>query len=208
MQSDSRMEGVVVEGAGAGYRRHVSAIVDEGAVVGEGTMVWHFSHVVAGAVVGKRCSLGQNVVVMNGAVIGDGCRIQNNVSVYTGVTLSDDVFIGPSAVFTNVVNPRAFVSRKSEYRQTVVGRGASIGANATIVCGNSIGEYALIGAGCVITHDVPAYGLMMGIPARQVGWVSRYGHRLEFDSEGVGVCPETGERYVLRGDWVELEKDI
>lgn len=198
------MDKFVIEGPGAGYRRHATAIVDEGASVGEGTVLWHFSHVVAGATVGRDCSLGQNVVVMLGAQVGNGCRIQNNVTLYTKVVLSDDVFVGPSAVFTNVVNPRAFISRKSEYRQTTVGRGASIGANATIVCGNTIGEYALIGAGCVITHDVPAFALMMGVPARQVGWVSRYGHRLEFDADGTAVCPETGEVYALRDGAVEL----
>ena len=169
--------------------------------------MWHFCHVVSGGVVGRGCSLGQNVVVMPGAKVGDGCRIQNNVSVYTGVELSEEVFVGPSAVFTNVVNPRAFVSRKSEYRRTVVGRGATIGANSTIVCGNTIGAYALIGAGCVITHDVPAYALMMGVPARQVGWVSRNGLRLEFDAEGVATCPETGERYRLVADGVEMIED-
>ena len=174
-----------------------SAIVDAGCQVGEGTRVWHFSHLVAGCRVGRRCSIGQNVVVMPTAVVGDGCRIQNNVTIYDGVTLEDDVFIGPSAVFTNVVNPRAFIPRKSEYRPTVVRRGASVGANATVVCGHEVGEYALVGAGSVVTRDVPAFALVAGCPARRVGWVSRAGHRLLFGADGLATCPETGEVYRL-----------
>lgn len=177
-----------------------TAIVDDGCHVGPGTRVWHFSHLVAGCRIGARCSIGQNVVVMPTAVVGDGCRIQNNVSVYDGVTLEPDVFIGPSVVFTNVINPRAFIPRKSEYRPTTVRRGASIGANATIVCGHEIGAYALIGAGSVVTRDVPPFALMVGNPARQMGWVSRAGHRLNFDSHGHASCPETGEEYHLTAD--------
>ena len=177
-----------------------SAIVDPDCHVGDGSRVWHFAHLVAGCRVGRRCSIGQNVVIMPTAVVGDGCRIQNNVSIYDGVTLEDDVFIGPSAVFTNVINPRAFIPRKSEYRPTIVRRGASVGANATIVCGHEIGAYALIGAGSVVTRDVRPFALMAGCPARRVGWVSRAGHRLAFDSDGVARCPETGEVYRLTSE--------
>lgn len=174
-----------------------TAIVDPGCTVGDDTRVWHFSHLVAGCRVGARCSIGQNVVVMPTAVIGDGCRIQNNVSVYDGVTLEDDVFIGPSAVFTNVVNPRAFIARKHEYRPTIVRRGASVGANATIVCGHEIGAYALVGAGSVVTDDVAPFALVVGVPARRVGWVSRAAARLSFGPDGLAVCPLTGETYRL-----------
>lgn len=182
-----------------------TAVVDEGCEIGEGTRIWHFSHLVSGCKVGKGCSIGQNVVVMGRAVIGDGVRIQNNVSVYDGVIVEDDVFIGPSAVFTNVVNPRAFISRKSEYRTTKIRRGASIGANATIVCGHEIGEYSLIGAGCVVTHDVKPYALIMGNPARQTGWVGKAGVKLEFDEEGIATCPMTGERYRIDREKEEVE---
>ena len=174
-----------------------SAVVDPGCNIGEGTRIWHFSHLVAGCHVGSNCSIGQNVVVMGKAVIGNGVRIQNNVSVYDGVIVEDDVFIGPSAVFTNVINPRAFISRKSEYKETIIRRGASIGANATIVCGHEVGEYALIGAGCVVTHDVKPYALIMGNPARQTGWVGRAGVKLAFDDDFNAVCPMTGEKYHL-----------
>lgn len=163
---------------GAGVVVHESAYVDDGAVLGAGTRVWHFSHVVGGAIIGERCSLGQNVVVMNGVVVGNNVRIQNNVSVYEGVELEDDVFCGPSMVFTNVLNPRSAISRKNEYRKTLVRRGASIGANATIICGVTIGRYAFIGAGAVITSDVADYALMVGVPARQIGWMSEAGFRL------------------------------
>ncbi len=176
---------------------HPTAVIDDNVTIGADTRVWHFAHLVSGCRVGSGCSIGQNVVIMPTAVVGDGCRIQNNVSVYDGVTLEDDVFVGPSAVFTNVINPRAFISRKSEYRPTTVRRGASIGANATIVCGHEIGEFSLIGAGSVVTRDVPPYALMMGNPARQRGWVSRAGHKLRFDADGKATCPETGETYVL-----------
>jgi UDP-2-acetamido-3-amino-2,3-dideoxy-glucuronate N-acetyltransferase len=182
-----------------------TAVVDEGCEIGEGTRIWHFSHLVSGCKVGKGCSIGQNVVVMGRAVIGDGVRIQNNVSVYDGVIVEDDVFIGPSAVFTNVVNPRAFISRKSEYRTTKIRKGTSIGANATIVCGHEIGEYSLIGAGCVVTHDVKPYALIMGNPARQTGWVGKAGVKLEFDEEGIATCPMTGERYRIDREKEEVE---
>ena len=175
---------------------HESAYVDEGARIGDGTRVWHFCHVLGGAVIGEGCSLGQNVVIMNGTRIGDNVKIQNNVSVYEGVTLEDDVFCGPSMVFTNVINPRSHVSRKHEYRPTLVKRGASIGANATIVCGSTLGEYSFIGAGAVVSKDVPAYALMVGVPARRIGWMCECGERLpDNDAPECGAC---GKRYVLR----------
>lgn len=179
---------------------HPSAIVDEGARIGAGTRIWHWVHVCAGARIGSRCSLGQNVFVGNRVVIGDRVKIQNNVSVYDNVTLEDDVFCGPSMVFTNVYNPRAAVERKSEYRDTVVRRGATLGANCTIVCGVTIGEYAFIGAGAVVNRDVPAHALMVGVPARQIGWMSRHGEQLDLPLKGSGeaVCPHTGDRYCLR----------
>ena len=177
---------------------HPTAIVDEGAEVGDGSKVWHFVHVCSGAHVGARCVLGQNVFVASRVRIGDGVKIQNNVSVYEGVEIEDDVFLGPSCVFTNVNEPRAFVERKSEYRPTRVGRGASIGANATIVCGHAIGEYAFVAAGAVVTRDVAPYSLVAGVPARRIGWVSRVGRRLE--GEGDVACPETGERYRIDGE--------
>lgn len=185
---------------------HSSAIVDDGATIGADTRVWHFAHVCAGARVGSGCSLGQNVFVANRVAIGDGCKIQNNVSVYDDVTLEDDVFCGPSMVFTNVVNPRAFVQRKDEYRPTLVRRGASIGANATIVCGVTVGEYAFVAAGAVIVRDVPAHAMMAGVPARQIGWMSRHGERLTIEEGGEAPCPATGERYRLRdGALVRVE---
>ena len=172
---------------------HESAYVDDGAVIGADTKVWHFCHVMGGAVIGDRCSLGQNVVVMNGTRIGDNVKIQNNVSIYEGVTLEDDVFCGPSMVFTNVINPRSHVSRKNEYRPTLVRRGASIGANATIVCGSTLGEYAFIGAGAVVARDVPAYALMVGVPARQIGWMCQCGERLP--KGDAPVCTACGTEY-------------
>jgi UDP-2-acetamido-3-amino-2,3-dideoxy-glucuronate N-acetyltransferase len=181
---------------------HPSAIVDDGAQLGEGTRVWHFAHVSAGARVGAGCSLGQGVYVGNDVVIGDNVRIQNHVSVYDAVTLEDDVFCGPSMVFTNVLNPRSAVPRKHEYRRTYVRRGATLGANCTIVCGHEIGEHAFVGAGAVVTADVPAYALVVGVPARRVGWMSRHGERLDLPARGKGeaACPATGERYRLDGE--------
>lgn len=179
------------------YFAHPTAVIDEGCTIGRGTKIWHFSHLMPGCRVGERCNIGQNVLVASGVVLGDNVKVQNNVSIYTGVTCEDDVFLGPSMVFTNVINPRSHVSRKHEYRPTLVRRGASIGANATIVCGNEIGEYAMVGAGAVITKPVKPYALVVGNPARQVGWVSRNGHRLHFGPEGLATCPETGERYRL-----------
>jgi UDP-2-acetamido-3-amino-2,3-dideoxy-glucuronate N-acetyltransferase len=176
---------------------HESAYVDDGATIGAGTKVWHFCHVLGGAVIGERCSLGQNVVVMNGTRIGTNVKIQNNVSIYEGVELEDDVFCGPSMVFTNVMNPRSHVSRKNEYRRTLVKRGASIGANATIVCGTTLGEYAFVGAGAVVSRNVPAYALMVGVPARRVGWMCQCGERLP--DSGSGTCAACGSTYVAAG---------
>jgi len=183
-----------------GYEAHPTAIVDAGARVGEGTRIWHWVHVSAGAVIGARCSLGQNVYVGSRVVIGDNVKIQNNVSVYDNVSLEDDVFCGPSMVFTNVYNPRSAVSRKEEYRDTRVRRGATLGANCTVVCGVTIGEYAFVGAGSVVKGDVPPYALVVGVPARQVGWMSRHGERLDLplDGDGEAVCPGDGTRYRLR----------
>ena len=181
---------------------HPTAIVDDGAHIGEGTRIWHWVHVCGGARIGKGCSLGQNVFVAHRVVIGDRCKIQNNVSLYDGVTLEDDVFCGPSMVFTNVLNPRAFSDRKNEYRPTLVKKGATLGANCTIVCGITIGEYAFVAAGAVVTHDVPPHALMMGVPARQIGWMSEYGERMPLPLAGSGEyrCPHTGTLYRLEQD--------
>jgi UDP-2-acetamido-3-amino-2,3-dideoxy-glucuronate N-acetyltransferase len=176
---------------------HPTAVVDEGATLGEGTKVWHFSHIMSDAVVGERCNIGQNVVISPGVILGSNVKIQNNVSLYTGVICDDDVFLGPSCVFTNVVNPRSAVNRRGKYAQTRVGRGASIGANATIVCGHDIGQFAFIGAGAVVTKQVPDYALVVGNPARQMGWMSEFGHKLLFDEQGQATCPESGEAYRL-----------
>ena len=181
------------------YFVHPSSYVDEGCDIGAGTKIWHFSHIMSGCTIGERCNIGQNVVISPGVRLGDGCKIQNNVSVYTGVTCGDDVFLGPSCVFTNVVNPRSAVSRKDQYLKTHVGKGASIGANATIVCGHTIGEYAMIGAGAVVTKDIPPYALVVGNPSRQIGWVSEYGHRLSFNEKGIATCPESNQQYLLEG---------
>ncbi len=185
---------------------HPSAIVDDGAQLGDGTRVWHFVHVSAGARIGEQCSLGQGVYVGSDVTIGRNVKIQNNVSVYDAVTLEDDVFCGPSMVFTNVHNPRSAVPRKNEYRRTLVKRGATLGANCTIVCGSTIGEHAFVGAGAVVSRDVPAYALVVGVPARRIGWVSRHGERLALPSQGQGeaACPATGERYRLDGEVLTL----
>ena len=180
------------------YQAHETAVIDEGCQIGAGTRIWHFSHIMPDCVIGERCNIGQNVVISPGVVLGNNVKIQNNVSVYTGVVCEDDVFLGPSCVFTNVLNPRSAIPRKDQYRKTLVRRGATIGANATIVCGHTIGEYALIGAGAVVTKDVPPYALVVGNPSKQIGWVSEYGHRLRFDEKGEARCPESGERYLLK----------
>ena len=189
----------------AGWWAHASAVVDDGAQLGDGTRVWHFAHVSAGARIGRGCALGQGVFVGNDVLIGDGVRIQNHVSVYDAVTLEDEVFCGPGVVFTNVLNPRAAVPRKAEYRRTLVRRGATLGANCTVVCGHVIGEFAFIGAGAVVTADVPDHALVVGVPARRIGWISRHGERLALPVSGQGeaACPATGERYRLQGDQVQ-----
>jgi UDP-2-acetamido-3-amino-2,3-dideoxy-glucuronate N-acetyltransferase len=180
------------------YFAHETAVIDEGCTIGKGTRIWHFSHIMPGCVIGESCNIGQNVVISPEVVLGRNVKIQNNVSIYTGVTCDDDVFLGPSMVFTNVINPRSAVNRKSEYAKTHVGKGASIGANATIVCGHDIGKYAFIGAGAVVTKNVPDYALVIGNPARQTGWMSEYGHKLKFDNAGKAVCPESGDTYELQ----------
>jgi len=177
------------------YFAHPTTVIDPGAKIGDGTRIWHFCHLSAEAVVGNDCVLGQNVFVANGVRLGNGVKVQNNVSIYTGVTCEDEVFLGPSMVFTNVVNPRSFVERKQEFLPTLVKRGASIGANATILCGVTLGEYCMVGAGAVVTKDVPDFALVAGLPARQIGWVSRLGHRLVLDESGMATCPESGETY-------------
>ncbi|HOY32658.1 MAG TPA: acyltransferase [Bacteroidales bacterium] len=174
---------------------HETAVIDEGCCIGKGTKIWHFSHIMKDCQIGENCNIGQNVVVSSGVRLGCNVKVQNNVSIYTGVICEDDVFLGPSMVFTNIVNPRSAVNRKDKYVETIVKKGASIGANATIVCGHNIGEYAFIGAGAVVTKEVPAYALVVGNPARQTGWISEYGHRLSFNEEGIAVCPESNEKY-------------
>lgn len=184
------------------YFVHSTAVVDEGCEIGAGTKIWHFSHIMPGCKLGENCNIGQNVVISPEVVLGKNVKVQNNVSLYTGVTCGDDVFLGPSCVFTNVTNPRSAVNRRGQYSKTHVGRGASIGANATIVCGHDIGEFAFIGAGAVVTKDVPAYALLVGNPARQLGWMSEYGHRLVFDEKGIATCPESGDQYQLQNNKV------
>jgi UDP-2-acetamido-3-amino-2,3-dideoxy-glucuronate N-acetyltransferase len=180
------------------YYAHPTAIIDEGCSIGSGTKIWHFAHVMPNCMLGENCNLGQNVVISPQVVLGNNVKVQNNVSIYTGVICDDDVFLGPSMVFTNVINPRSAVNRRDQYLKTHVGKGASIGANATIVCGHDIGEYAFIGAGAVVTKTVPAYALVIGNPARQTGWMSTFGHKLKFDEQGFATCPESGERYQLQ----------
>jgi UDP-2-acetamido-3-amino-2,3-dideoxy-glucuronate N-acetyltransferase len=176
---------------------HETAVIDTGCKIGKGTKIWHFSHIMPNCVIGEKCNIGQNVVVSPEVVLGNNVKVQNNVSIYTGVYCEDDVFLGPSMVFTNVINPRSAITRRDEYKETRVQKGASIGANATIVCGNPIGRYAMIGAGAVVTKPVPNFALLVGNPARQLGWVSIYGHRLQFDGAGEAKCPESGQRYML-----------
>ena len=180
------------------YFAHETAVIDENCQIGEGTKIWHFSHIMTGCVIGTNCNIGQSVVISPEVVLGNNVKVQNNVSVYTGVICEDDVFLGPSCVFTNVTNPRSAVNRKSQYAGTHVGKGATIGANATVVCGHDIGAYAFIGAGAVVTKHVPDYALLVGNPARQLGWMSEYGHRLYFDNEGIAECPESHEKYQLK----------
>lgn len=184
------------------YYAHETALVDEGCTIGKGTKIWHFSHIMPDCTIGENCNIGQNVVVSPGVVLGNNVKIQNNVSIYTGVVCEDDVFLGPSCVFTNVTNPRSAVNRRGQYAKTTVKKGASIGANATIVCGHDIGEYAFIGAGAVVTKNVPAYALLVGNPARQMGWMSEFGHRLSFNENGIAVCPENGDKYELKNGTV------
>lgn len=181
------------------YFAHESAIIDNGAEIGNGTNIWHFCHIMPKAKIGEKCNLGQNVFVASDVIIGNNVKIQNNISLYTGVVCEDDVFLGPSMVFTNVTNPRSSVNRRGQYSKTTIKKGASIGANATIVCGHDIGEFAFIGAGSVVTKTIQAYALVVGNPARQIGWMSEYGHRLEFDNEGIAICPESKEKYQLKG---------
>jgi UDP-2-acetamido-3-amino-2,3-dideoxy-glucuronate N-acetyltransferase len=190
------------------FYSHASAVIDPDCTIGEGTKIWHFSHVMTGSIIGKNCNLGQNVVVSPGVILGNNVKVQNNVSIYTGVVCEDDVFIGPSAVFTNVLNPRSAVNRKNEYRTTLVRRGATIGANATIVCGYEIGMFAFIGAGAVITRKVRHYALVVGNPAKQIGWVSEFGHSLLFDDKGYARCPETKEVYRLIEGQVKKEGNV
>lgn len=179
------------------YYVHPTAVVDEGCQIGSGTKIWHFSHIMPGCVLGEGCNIGQNVVISPEVILGKNVKIQNNVSVYTGVTCDDDVFLGPSCVFTNVMNPRSAVNRRGQYDKTHVGKGASIGANATIVCGHDIGQFAFIGAGAVVTKTIPDFALVVGNPARQIGWMSEFGHRLQFNEEGFAICPESEQQYQL-----------
>ncbi|MEO8149317.1 MAG: acyltransferase [Bacteroidia bacterium] len=180
------------------YTSHPSAVIDQGCQIGDGTKIWHFSHLMPNCKIGMNCNIGQNVVVSPDVVLGNNVKVQNNVSIYTGVICEDDVFLGPSMVFTNVINPRSAVARKNEYKTTLVKQGATIGANSTIVCGHTIGRFAFIGAGAVVTKEVPDYALLIGNPARQTGWMSEYGHKLNFDADGIAVCPESKEKYLLK----------
>lgn len=188
---------------------HPTALIDEGCKIGKGTKIWHFSHLMSNCTLGENCNLGQNVVISPDVILGSNVKVQNNVSIYTGVVCDDDVFLGPSMVFTNVINPRSAINRKNQYAKTHVGKGSSIGANATIVCGHDIGEYAFIGAGAVVTKNVPPYSLWVGNPAKQMGWISEYGHRLKFDKDNIAVCMESKEKYKLEGNKViKLKEEI
>lgn len=180
------------------YYAHETAIIDEGCTIGRGSKIWHFSHIMKDCTIGENCNIGQNVVVSQGVMLGNNVKVQNNVSIYTGVICEDDVFLGPSMVFTNIVNPRSAIVRRDQYKQTIVQKGASIGANATIVCGHTIGRYAFVGAGAVVTKDVKPYAIVVGNPARQTGWISEYGHKLLFDEKGFALCPESMEKYMLK----------
>jgi UDP-2-acetamido-3-amino-2,3-dideoxy-glucuronate N-acetyltransferase len=188
------------------FYKHETAIVDDPCKIGEGTKIWHFSHIMQNCVIGEKCNIGQNVVVSQDVVLGNNVKVQNNVSIYTGVTCADDVFLGPSMVFTNVINPRSAINRRDQYATTHVGKGASIGANVTIVCGHDIGEYAFIGAGAVVTKNIPSYALVVGNPAKQLGWVGEYGHRLEFNEQGIAICPESKQEYKLENSLVQRVK--
>ena len=188
------------------FYAHETALVDEGCSIGNETKIWHFSHIMSNCTIGEKCNIGQNVVVSPGVILGNNVKVQNNVSIYTGVTCDDDVFLGPSMVFTNVINPRSAINRRDQYAKTHVGKGASIGANATIVCGHDIGAFAFIGAGAVVTKNVPAFALVVGNPARQLGWVGEYGHRLTFNEQGIAVCPESQQEYQLENNTVNRIK--
>ena len=188
------------------YFAHETAVIDEGAVIGDRSKIWHFCHIMSDSEIGSDCNIGQNVVISTEVKLGNNVKVQNNVSIYTGVTCEDDVFLGPSMVFTNVNNPRSAVIRRNQYLRTNVGKGATIGANATIVCGNNIGEYAFVGAGAVVTKDIPPYALVVGNPSKQIGWMSEYGHRLKFDANEIAVCPESKQEYKLTGNKVKRVK--
>ena len=185
------------------YFAHKSAVIDKGSKIGQGTKIWHFSHIMKSSEIGNNCNLGQNVVVSPGVILGNNVKVQNNVSIYTGVICEDDVFLGPSMVFTNILNPRSAIVRRDQYIETIVKKGATVGANATIICGKKLGQYCLIGAGAVVTKDVPPYALIVGNPSKQIGWVSEYGHRLIFDDKKKAICPETKDEYILKNKMVK-----
>lgn len=184
------------------YKAHLTAVIDEGCTIGDGTTIWHFCHIMSDCIIGKNCNLGQNVFVASKVILGNNVKVQNNVSIYTGVICEDDVFLGPSMVFTNVINPRSVITRKDQYKKTHVGQGATIGANATIICGNNIGKYAFIGAGTVVTKDIPDYALVIGNPGQQTGWMSQHGHRLLFDNHGKAICLGSNDEYILENNQV------